>query len=129
MKSTLTILLASLFLLQSFTRTFIVVNYQLNKDYISNVLCENKAKREMHCEGKCHLKKELQKEEEKESTPSGSSKEKFEVTLFNTINATRIVFSESNLKTVFHYSETKTDNIPVQVFHPPGFTANHTFMF
>jgi uncharacterized iron-regulated protein len=37
------------------------VNYEVNKDYISKVLCENKEKKAMHCEGKCHLKKELDK--------------------------------------------------------------------
>ena len=123
MKPTLTILLASLFLLQSFTRTFIVVNYQLNKDYISNVLCENKAKKELHCEGKCHLKKELAKEEKKETTPNGSSKEKFEVTLFNNINTAILAFADLKLKTIFHYRETITDKIPVSVFHPPGVSA------
>ncbi len=86
MKNTITISLAFLFLLQSFTRTFIILNYQVNKDYISNVLCENKEKKAMHCEGKCHLKKELDKEQKSESTPTGNSKEKFEITLYNTIH-------------------------------------------
>ena len=39
-----------------------VVDYVVNYDYIVNTLCENKDKPEMHCNGKCHLSKELAKE-------------------------------------------------------------------
>lgn len=38
-----------------------VVDYVVNYDYIVNTLCENKDKPEMHCNGKCHLSKELAK--------------------------------------------------------------------
>jgi hypothetical protein len=37
------------------------IEYELNKKYIAEVLCENKDKPEMHCNGKCHLKKQLKK--------------------------------------------------------------------
>ncbi|RMH65462.1 MAG: hypothetical protein D6677_02410 [Calditrichaeota bacterium] len=37
------------------------IEYELNKAYIASTLCVNKDKPEMHCEGRCHLKKELQK--------------------------------------------------------------------
>lgn len=40
---------------------FPVVEYLINYDYISTELCENKAKPEMHCNGKCHLAKEIAK--------------------------------------------------------------------
>lgn len=36
------------------------VNYWMNKDYIASVLCENKDRPELECNGKCHLKKEIQ---------------------------------------------------------------------
>ena len=37
----------------------------------------------MHCDGKCHLKKQLKKEEKREKMPlSGSSKENSEVQFF-----------------------------------------------
>ena len=41
-------------------------SYQLNYDYISTVLCENKAKPEIACNGKCYLNKELKKVSEEE---------------------------------------------------------------
>ena len=113
------LLLVTLFLVQSFTRTFIYLNYQANKDYISNVLCENKAKKEMHCEGKCHLKKELQKEDKKESTPTGSSKEKFEITLFNSFHKQEIVFETALPNSQFLYTLFLSEKHLTPVFQPP----------
>lgn len=118
MKTTLTILLVFLFLLQSFTRTFIIVNYQVNKDYISNVLCENKEKKAMHCEGKCHLKKELQKEEKKESTPSGS-KENFEIILYSEKTTTLSFVGFELAKSSFIYTEIYPQDFTGKIFHPP----------
>jgi hypothetical protein len=46
------------------------LNYQVNYRYISTVLCENKAKPVLKCDGKCHLQKELKKSVE---DPSGNS--------------------------------------------------------
>lgn len=47
-----------------------VFEYILNYDYIANVLCENKDKPELHCNGKCHLMKELAKASEDEKPAS-----------------------------------------------------------
>ena len=38
-----------------------VIDYLVNKDYIKTVLCINKDVPEMHCDGKCYLKKKLKK--------------------------------------------------------------------
>ncbi|MBP4140542.1 hypothetical protein J3S90_01855 [Flavobacterium sp. P4023] len=43
-----------------------VLEYVVNYDYISKVLCINKDKPMMHCNGKCHLMKELAKASESE---------------------------------------------------------------
>lgn len=44
-----------------------VVEYVVNYEYISKVLCVNKAKPMMHCNGKCHLMKELANASDKEN--------------------------------------------------------------
>lgn len=75
-------LVIAVFLLQVFNRFSIVVNYALNKEYITKTFCENKAKPIMKCNGKCHLKKQLEKQEKKEKPTSNSSKEKFEIQYF-----------------------------------------------
>jgi hypothetical protein len=38
-----------------------MIDYAVNYKYISEELCVNKDKPEMHCNGKCHLKKEIKK--------------------------------------------------------------------
>lgn len=47
-----------------------VIEYIANYDYIATVLCENKEKPQMHCNGKCHLMKELAKASETEKPQS-----------------------------------------------------------
>lgn len=38
-----------------------VIEYYANKDYISSVLCENRNRPALACNGKCYLQKELSK--------------------------------------------------------------------
>ena len=38
-----------------------VMEYVVNYDYIANVLCENKDKPQLQCNGKCYLAKQLKK--------------------------------------------------------------------
>ena len=56
--------------MQFFGSVTIIVNYVINKEYISRVLCINRHKPKMRCNGKCHLMKQLQKETKKEKSPS-----------------------------------------------------------
>lgn len=51
-----------------------VIDYVVNYEYISKVLCVNKAKPQMHCNGKCHLMKELAKAAESEKPISSDKK-------------------------------------------------------
>lgn len=53
---------------------FPFVDYVVNYDYITKVLCENKAKPELKCNGKCHLMKELAKASEEEKPISSDKK-------------------------------------------------------
>lgn len=68
MLRTLAIFWIILISIQSFYQGLIYTYYVLNKDYIVAQLCENKAKPELQCDGKCHLKKVLQVSKER-NTP------------------------------------------------------------
>ena len=50
------------------------LEYAVNYDYITQVLCENKAAPELECNGKCHLMKELAKASENEKPLSSHKK-------------------------------------------------------
>ncbi|MBB4802671.1 hypothetical protein HNP37_002746 [Flavobacterium nitrogenifigens] len=63
MKKVFSITMTILFLLVSFQQALIVVHFKLNQQEIEKEFCENKAKPQLQCHGKCHLKKELEKSE------------------------------------------------------------------
>ena len=70
MKKTLLIIVFSI-LIKPITP---VIEYIINYDYISKVLCENKDKPSLKCCGKCHLKKELAKASEGDKPNSTDKK-------------------------------------------------------
>lgn len=66
-------------LTQSFSRGILVLEYKLNQAFITANFCENKAKPQLHCNGKCHLAKEIKKTEQHDQKLPDLLKEKFEV--------------------------------------------------
>ena len=101
-----------------------VVDYIVNYEYISKVLCVNKAKPMMHCNGKCHLMKELAKAAETENSKSSDKKQNTpiqEVLFFKEIKSFSIVSFGFSTETKINssylelYSYLNTNS----VFHPP----------
>ena len=81
LKPLLAILLLIGMLTQTFSKFFIVANYQLNKEYIAKYLCENRDKPQMHCNGKCQMMKKLKQQEKKDQdTPQNKIANNFEYT-------------------------------------------------
>lgn len=80
MRSIISILLVAIFMFQSVSKLLLIANYEINKDYISKNLCENRKKAGSHCNGKCHLAKQLKNQEKKENSPLNNIKEKTEIT-------------------------------------------------
>lgn len=83
MKFLLVPLLMLLILAQSFGKCFVVVEYNLNKDFIAKKLCVNKAKPKLHCNGKCQMMKKLAEEENRNATNNNSSKLKLQELAFS----------------------------------------------
>lgn len=44
----------------------IIAHYQLDKEYIARVLCENRDKPQLHCDGQCYLAKRLKAQQDKQ---------------------------------------------------------------
>lgn len=55
------IFLVALLGFQMFLKVGIIGYYGINKDYIAANFCENASYPEKHCNGKCYLKKQIQK--------------------------------------------------------------------
>jgi hypothetical protein len=108
-------------LIQNISKTFIVLNFQINREYVAKNLCEKKEVENNCCQGSCHLKKELKKEEKKEQVPGASLlKDKSETQLFfQTINVLNIYNSISELTKCTHYEKSKPASVSFSIFHPP----------
>ena len=97
------------------------INYTVNKNYIATVLCENKSKPSLHCDGKCYLKKELQKSA-KEQNNKNSTTAAFSVEL-NFVSSNSIALPEPH-SIVLHYGiaighSAYAHSFAPAIFHPP----------
>ena len=58
------------------------LDFELRKEYIQEVLCVNRKKPEVVCEGKCFLMKKLDRANELPATDRHSSNENFQLSFF-----------------------------------------------
>lgn len=79
MKAFFSYLLISLVLLQTFSREVLVVDFTLHRATITARFCVNKARPQLHCDGKCYFAKQLRKQEERESKSASPLKERLEM--------------------------------------------------
>ena len=100
-----------------------VLEYIVNYDYISKVLCINKDKPTLHCNGKCHLMKELAKASENEKPISDKkiAAQEFEVLFIEKIESfvVRPLFYRNTTKIIDNYSNFYSHLNSCTVFHPP----------
>ena len=78
----LCVLLVFVILSSGFTKLLLYAGYELNKDYISNTFCVNKAKPVMQCKGKCYLAKKLKQADQSEQKQGQSSIKRYLVEAF-----------------------------------------------
>ena len=84
MKTVAALFLVVILLLQCSIKMGIVTYYHLNKEYITANFCENKAKPNMKCNGKCYLNKKIKAQEQTENKVPSLLKDIKEVLLFVT---------------------------------------------
>ncbi|RAK66108.1 hypothetical protein [Hymenobacter edaphi] len=79
MHQCLVVFLSLLILLQSFSREVLVLDYALRWQRITEQFCVNKARPQLRCNGRCHLRKQLARTDDAEKkAPQGAAKLKFE---------------------------------------------------
>ena len=105
-----------------------VIDYVVNYEYISKVLCINKAKPKLQCNGKCHLMKELAKASEGETPISSNKKitaQELEVLFFEEIKSFKItsIYFEEKQTTITNYSDLYFYLNSDSVFRPPIFIS------
>tara|TARA_R110002050_G_scaffold263065_1_gene403467 strand:+ start:26255 stop:26623 length:369 start_codon:yes stop_codon:yes gene_type:complete len=114
------IFLLSLFLFSQVYNTAVWVNYELNIKEITEAFCENTDKPELHCNGKCHLKKQLIQTDQSNSTESPLAIYLNDIQLFPNSNESELptpvddsISHQTLLCECYSYLSS------VSVFHPP----------
>lgn len=107
---------------------FPVIDYVVNYEYISKVLCVNKAKPKLQCNGKCHLMKELAKKSESEIPISSNKKiasQELEILFFEEIKSFKIpsIYFDKKQIVNSYYSKFYSYLNSVFVFRPPIFIS------
>ena len=121
MKKLVVIIALALFLKPIFP----VAEYVINYDYISKVLCINKAQPKLKCNGKCHLMNELAKASENDkpisSDKKDNTKQQVEVLFYHEIKSLLIeqISFACKEKVEDNYSNFYLHTSSCLVFHPP----------
>jgi len=103
-----------------------VLDYVVNYEYISTVLCENKDKPELNCCGKCHLKKELANASESEkpinSDKKDNSKQEVEVLFFQDLTSFDVEYYYLQSKSIIedNYADLYVYTVSYSFFRPPA---------
>lgn len=109
-------------LVQTGSRYFVMLDFEINKDFIAKNLCVNKDKPKCCCHGKCYLKKQLDKaDNEQNSTGNTSQKDQQEVLFFAEEKST-LSFSPIREINIKHYSHEYSFSLQSRngsIFHPP----------
>lgn len=121
MKRFITYLFLGAFLLHSASRVIVYANFWLNQEFIAENLCENREEPQLECNGKCHLKKELDKDDERKQK---DTKQQVEVLLFlspeisHNLEQTASYFIEKQRHYAFVLVQ-EPKGYHSHVFHPP----------
>lgn len=122
MKFTTAIFLLFLLLTQVFSKWLVVLEYNLNKDFIAKTLCINKERPKLHCQGKCQMMKKMAEQEENSSSPTYQfAKASFSDACFNDINDCSITAISVESVPAFSFYNIKNYSSPIaSIFHPPS---------
>jgi len=85
-KIPITIVLILLIALQTFSKWCLIIEYQVNRDYIAKNLCVNRDNLSC-CKGKCYLNKKIATDESQQQAPGkGGQKEESPLQAFTPVN-------------------------------------------
>lgn len=104
-----------------------IIEYHANYDYIANVLCENRDKPYLECNGKCYLEKQLKKanhtnHDHKSTVPSINFDDYpiSPVTQFGYRISSAIIITNSVVKSSINIYQ---DEYLSSILHPPQITS------
>lgn len=97
-----------------------IVEYVINQDYIAEFLCINQDKPEMQCNGKCHLYKEVKKQQEETPVSLQISLKEYPIGFVKILKIRKKKVIPSTRKEIHFYSKKYSYLFSKTVFHPPA---------
>ena len=119
-------ILILLVITQTFSKWMMIFQYEANKDYIATVLCENKSRPQLHCNGKCKLMEKMQADEQQNAPVNNKPvKASFVEALFLPEGMNLSVSVSTAEEQVFNscYLMTNYTSPHFPVFHPPSMSC------
>lgn len=98
----------------------ICLDYQVNKDAIAAVFCENRARPAMKCFGKCQLNKQLARHAEAPSSSTERNAKTVAIDYFEVLPVVQVAAPGNAVACVTGYTEKLRAQLYTgSVFHPP----------
>ena len=124
MKVVAVVIFSFLLLTQTFSKWLLVLEYELNREYIATNLCENRSKPKLQCGGTCQLAKKMITEERgDQKTTSGPLQLKASLSevLFDDILSSTLMSVIGVARTAYvnFYTINKYTTLSSDFFHPP----------
>lgn len=124
MKRTIAFILLLVMMVPALIKLGIVGNYLVQYNHYVTVLCENKDKPALECNGKCHLVKELKVANAPIESPILPSVASMEPVFFMEDLTVRLPFHEVESDSIlFHAISGKPEGFASSIFQPPRFQA------
>lgn len=113
-------LLVFIMFMKSLMIPFVYIDFKLNQDYIAKVLCINRDKPELHCNGRCILMQKMKKAQDTEQSQENQTNKKqtFETfceSLFD-FNALKFLAEKEEF---IAYQMLFLSHYLSDIFHPP----------
>jgi hypothetical protein len=112
--------LATAMLFKAFLAPAVFIDFKLNQDYIAKVLCINREKPQLECNGQCILMEKMKNTQDSENPEQSQSSKSQLLEIFSELTT---IFHPLIFPTVeekfFEYTEQALVSYLSQIFHPP----------
>ncbi len=121
LKSVLAFCMVCVLLLNNFSRYFINIAFTLNQPYLAKNICENRNKPNLHCNGKCFLRKKIIQAQQKEQNNNVENlKNQYKEALIYQKSFLSLLYPIA-LKIFYSSLHFPLQHFTFPIFHPPSF--------
>ncbi len=119
-RKTTTYFLVLLYLIAMLKPIAPYIEYVVNYDYISKVLCINKDKPSMNCKGKCQLMKKIEQQQEDDFRSLRITMEEYPIGFVTILSLNENKDLYNKLTHNFNYTQHYNFEFYKDIFHPPS---------